>query len=121
MLNPYQPMMHAHPSAFIQDGIFVFNGRFTLPLASALPHADRAQALAAANNHAAALREAMIAESIAPGAVEPELVLGDTEAAVGNKDAARKAYARAASTIDTMEPDARDQWMVIVQKKLAAL
>ena len=121
VLNPYQPMMNAHPSAFIQDGIFVFNGRFTLPLASALPHVDRAWALAAANNHAAALREAVLAESIAPGAIEPELTLGDTEAAAGDKDAARKAYARAASTINTMEPDARDKWMIVVQKKLAAL
>jgi hypothetical protein len=113
--------MYVHPSAFIQDGILVFNGRFTLPLAAALPHVDRAWAFAEARNNPAALREAILAESLAPGAVQPEIVLGDTEAAAGNKPAARQAYARATTTINTMEPDARDQWLATVQKKLATL
>jgi hypothetical protein len=121
VLNPYQSLMNVPPSAFVQDGILVFNGRFTLPLAAALPHVDRAQALEAAHNNVAALREAILAESIAPGAIQPELVLGDTEAAAGNQAAARQAYARAIPTIQTMEPDARDQWLATVQKKLAAL
>jgi hypothetical protein len=121
VLNPYQSLMYVHPSAFIQDGILVFNGRFTLPLAAALPHVDRAWAFAEARNNPAALREAILAESLAPGAVQPEIVLGDTEAAAGNKPAARQAYARATTTINTMEPDARDQWLATVQKKLATL
>jgi hypothetical protein len=121
VLNPYQSLMNVPPTAFLQDGILVFNGRFHLPLAAALPHVDRAQALEAAHNNVAALHEAILAESIAPGAIQPELVLGDTEAAAGNQTAARQAYARAIPTIQTMEPDARDQWLATVQKKLAAL
>jgi hypothetical protein len=121
VLNPYQSLMNVPPAAFLQDGILVFNGRFNLPLAAALPHVDRAQALEAAHNNPAALHEAILAESIAPGAIQPELILGDTEAAAGNQTAARQAYARAIPTIQTMEPDARDQWLATVQKKLAAL
>ncbi len=121
VLNPYQSLMNVQPSAFIQDGILVFNGRFTLPLAAALPHVDRAWAFANAHNNPAALQEAILAESLAPGAVEPELVLGDTEATAGNKPAARQAYARATATINTMDPDARDKWLATVHKKLAAL
>jgi hypothetical protein len=113
--------MNVHPSAYIQDGILVFNGRFTLPLAAALPHVDRAWAFANAHNNPAALNEAILAESLAPGAVQPEIVLGDTQAAAGNKEAARQAYARAITTINTMDPDARDKWQATVQKKLAAL
>jgi hypothetical protein len=113
--------MNLHPTAFLQDGVLVFNGRFTLPLAAALPHVDHAGALAEAHNNPAALREAILAESLAPGAVQPELVLGDMQAAVGNKPAARQAYARATTTINTMDPDARDKWLAIVQKKLATL
>jgi Dolichyl-phosphate-mannose-protein mannosyltransferase len=121
VLNPYQSLMNVQPSAMIQDGILVFNGRFTLPLVAALPHVDRAQTLSDAHNIPAALHEAILGESLAPGAIAPELMLGDTEAAAGNKPAAREAYARATTTINTMEPDARDQWLATVQKKLATL
>jgi len=121
VLDPYQSLMNVQPTAFIQDGILVFNGRFNLPLAAALPHVGHAWAFANAHNNAAALREAILAESLAPGAIQPEIVLGDTEAAAGNKAAARQAYTRAIPTIQTMEPDARDQWLATVQQKLAAL
>ena len=121
ILNPYQSLMNVHPSDSIQDGILVFNGRFTLPLAAALAHVDHAQALSDAHNNPAALQEAILAESLAPNAVQPELILGDTEAAAGNKEAARQAYNRAIATINTMDPDARDKWLATVQKKLAAL
>ena len=121
VLNPYQSLMNTHPSAFIQDGVLVFNGRYSLPLAAALAHVDHAQALADAHNNPAALKEAILAESLAPNAVQPELILGDTQAAAGNKEAARQAYARPTATINTMDPDARDKWLAIVNKKIAAL
>ena len=121
VLNPYESMRNVTPTAYIQDGIFVFNGRFNLPLAAALAHVDHAQFLFAAHNNRAALSEAILAESLAPNAVEPELILGDTQAAAGNKQAARQAYARAIPTIQTMEPEARDQWLATVHKKLSTL
>jgi hypothetical protein len=121
VLNPYEPMKNVKPTAYIQDGVFVFNGRFNLPLAAALAHVDHAQFLLNTNNNPAALKEAILAEALDPGAIEPELILGDTEAAAGNKPAARAAYNRAIPTIQTMEPDARDQWLSTVHQKLAAL
>jgi hypothetical protein len=121
VLNPYQSLMTTHPTAIIQDGILVFNGRFNLPLAAALPHVDHAWAFANAHNNPAALQEAILAESLAPNAIQPEIVLGDTQAAVGNKQAAREAYNRAIATINTMDPDARDKWLATVNQKLAAL
>ncbi len=121
VLNPYQSLMNARPTAFIQDGILVFNGRINLPLAAALPHVGHAWALANAHNNPAALQEAILAESLAPGAVQPEIVLGDTESAANNNQAARAAYNRAIATINTMDPDARDKWLAIVNKKQAAL
>ncbi len=121
VLNPYQSLMDAHPTAFIQDGILVFNGRINLPLAAALPHVGHAWVLANAHNNPAALKEALVAESLAPNAVQPEIVLGDTEAAANNKDAARAAYNRAIATINTMDPDARDKWLATVHQKLSAL
>ena len=121
VLNPYQSLMNVKPTTSIQDGILVFNGRFHLPLAAALPHVDRAQSLLDAQNIPAALQEAILAQSLAPSAIQPELILGDTQAAAGNKPAARAAYTRAIPTIQTMEPDARTQWLSTVHQKLAAL
>ena len=121
VLNPYQSLMNVPPTALIQDGILVFNGRFTLPLAAAMPHVDRAWAFANAHNNPAALNEAILAESLAPNAVQPEIVLGDTQAAAGNNQAARQAYTRAITTINTMDPDAREKWLATVDQKLAAL
>jgi hypothetical protein len=121
VLNPYQSLLHVKPTTLIQDGILVFNGRFNLPLASALPHVDRAWALEKANDIPGALREATLAATIAPGAIQPEIALGDAEAAANNKPAAREAYNRAATTIQTMEPDARTKWQSTIQAKLAAL
>jgi hypothetical protein len=113
--------MDLRPAASIQDGILVFQGDFDIPLAAAIPPTARANDLLAAKNIPAALQQATLAESLAPGAVLPELALGDTQAAAGNKDAARQAYTRAAATIYTMEPDARDQWLATVKQKLSAL
>ncbi len=121
VLNPYQSFTNVTPTAFIEDGIFVFNGSFDIPLAAALAPTQRANALLAASNIPAALQQATLAESIAPNSVQPEIALGDALAATNNKSAARQAYARAAFTIQTMDPDARAQWLTIIQKKLAAL
>ncbi len=36
VLNPYEAFRGLKPSAYVQDGVFVFDGRFAVPLASAL-------------------------------------------------------------------------------------
>jgi hypothetical protein len=121
VLNPYQSFMNVTPTAFIQDGIFVFNGSFDLPLAAALSHMQQSTAFLAAKDIPNAVREATLATTLAPGAVQPEIALGDAQAAANNKPAAREAYNRAATTIQTMDPDARTQWLTTIHKKLAAL
>ena len=42
-LNPYDQFQHIQPTAVIEDGLFVFDGHFDIPLASALNHVTRAQ------------------------------------------------------------------------------
>jgi hypothetical protein len=121
VLNPYQPLLHAHPVAVIQDGIFVFPGPISLPLASALAPTQRSAAALKQHDIPTALREATLAEATAPNAVQPEIALGDAEAAAHNPTAAQAAYARATATINTMEPDARTQWLDTVRTKESAL
>ena len=47
-LNPYEQFKRLAPTAVIQHGVFVFDGHFEVPLASALSHVQKAQNLLAA-------------------------------------------------------------------------
>jgi hypothetical protein len=121
VLNLYKPFLHVKPTRFIQDGVFWFDGRFAVPLASALSHVQLSTEALKQHNPQQALAEARQAEQLAPGDVLPELALGDALAASAQPTQARAAYTRAGRTIATMEPDARATWQDIVTAKLAAL
>jgi hypothetical protein len=118
-LNAYEQFRQLKPTTFVQDGIFVFDGRFAIPLASALSHVQRSQAALKSGDVAGALSEAKVGEAVAPGFVQTEMQLGDAELAAGQKAEARAAYQRAAAKIEAMEPDAREVWRGTVQWKMA--
>lgn len=65
-LNPYETFKHLVPSAAIDYGVFVFNGHFETPLASALSHAQKAQFLVRDQRFPEALAEAQDAVALAP-------------------------------------------------------
>jgi hypothetical protein len=121
VLNPYESFRSIHPTEFIQNGVSWFDGTFTVPLASALPHVELSTLALKQHDIPQAVAEAQQAEQLAPGEVEPELALGDALAASGHADEARAAYTRAGQKIETMEPDARQIWRRKLSEKLAAL
>jgi hypothetical protein len=121
VLNPYESFRSLQPTEFIQNGVFWFDGTFTVPLASALPHVELSNLALSHHDIPQALAEAQQAQLLAPGEVEPELALGDALAAAGRTDEARAAYSRAGQKIETMEPDARQIWQKRLSDKLAAL
>jgi hypothetical protein len=103
----------------VQDGIFVFDGQFRVPLASALVYTQRSAAALKQGDVAGALRNAVQGEEIAPGAVQTEIALGDAKAASGQKTDALAAYQRARARIATMEPEGQDVWGKTLQEKIA--
>jgi hypothetical protein len=121
VLNPYESFRSIHPERFIQDGVFWFDGTFTVPLAAALPHVELSTLALKHHDIPQALAEAQQAEQLAPGEVEPELAFGDALTAANRPAEARAAYTRADQKIETMEPDARQIWRSKVSKRLAAL
>lgn len=121
VLNPYESFRSLQPTRFIQNGVFWFDGTFTVPLAAAFSHIELSTTALKQHDIPQALAEAQQAEQLAPGEVEPEFALGDALAAAGRSDEARAAYARAAEKINTMEPDARQIWQKRLAAKLAAL
>jgi hypothetical protein len=118
VLNPYEGFRGRKPTAFVQDGIFVFDGQFRVPLASALAYTQRSAAALKRGDVAAALREAARGEAIAPRAVQTEMALGDAKAASGQRTDALAAYERARARIATMDPEAREVWGKTLEEKM---
>jgi hypothetical protein len=119
VLNPYESFRSLQPNTLIQGGVLVFDGTYTIPLASAIPYVDRARQALAARDLALALPAAEQAEQRAPGDVEPEFVLGDALSAAGRTAEARAAWLRAEPKIDSMEPAARALWEKTLHDNLA--
>jgi len=120
-LNPYREFEKLTPVASIQDGVEVFEGRFQVPLASALSYVAESAQLMKQRDFAGAVVAAQQAVTIAPNEYEPQVTLGDALLAAGRKDEARLAYERAMGTVKKMEPDAQEALGPEVQKKIAAL
>jgi len=119
VLNPYREFQKLKPVAFIQDGVFVYDGTFDMRFASALGHVTRATDLTAAGQLASALVEAQTAVAIDPDELQAQMVLGNTFTALGRPLAAKPAYQQALAIAKTMEPSAEAIWVKTIQKKLA--
>lgn len=102
-LNPYRQFLSIRPSAQIDGGLFVFDGRFQIPLASALALAQSAQQQLEARRPEGALAKAEQAVALAPDDLRTKLVLGDALAALGRGTEARLAYEKALRLARTVE------------------
>lgn len=119
-LNPYEQFQRVAPTHVIQHGIFVFDGRFEIPLAAAFNHAQKAGNLLAAQQLDAALAEAQTAATLAPNSVNVQLMLGDVLAAMGQAAQARAAYEKALMLAKTIEPEFQIRSIPGIEGKLAS-
>jgi hypothetical protein len=119
VLNPYRQFQGLKPVAFIQDGVFVYDGTFDMRFASALGHVTRAQDLTSSRQLAPALVEAQKAVAIDPDELQAQMVLGDILTALGRPLDAKLAYIEALAIAKTMEPSSEAIWVKTIQKKLA--
>ena len=71
-LNPYDSFRGKQPTRLIQGGFWVFDGRFEVPLASALVDVQKTQKLMAGGQLDAALVQAQQAVQLAPKSVRPK-------------------------------------------------
>ena len=104
-LDPYEQFKQLVPTAMIEHGIFVFDGHFDVPLASALSRMQRAQNYLVAKQPEQALAEAQAAVTLAPNAVQTQMMLGDVLGAMGQAEQARSAYEKALVLAKTIEPE----------------
>ena len=103
-LNPYDSFHAIKPTAIIQHGLFVYDGTFSLPLASALDQAEKAQTALAANQLDTAFAHAQKAVALAPQSAVTQTALGDVLLAKGQPAEARTHYGAALKAARTIEP-----------------
>lgn len=117
-LNPYEQFKGLQPTADIEHGVFVFDGHFEIPLASALSHLQKAQNLLVSKQFEQALTEAQVAVALAPDAVQSQITLGDALRAIGQPEEARAAYEKALGLAKTVEPEFQVRSIPIIEQKL---
>jgi len=119
-LNPYRQFQQLRPVAVIDAGVFVFEGHFEIPLASALGHAQHAMVLLEEKKLSEALAEAQAAVALAPDSVTTQSALGDALTALNRPDEARPVYRRALELARTVEPEFQVSWISTLEAKLAS-
>ncbi len=104
-LDPYGQFKLMKPTAVIDHGVFVFDGKFDMPLGAAIWKVQKAQNLAHSKQLDEALQEAQAAVALAPDSVQAQLALGDIFRELGQPQQARACYEKALDFAKTIEPE----------------
>ena len=120
-LDPYGQFKLLTPTDVIDRGVFVFDGKFDLPLAAAISKVQKAQNLAQAKQLDQALQEAQAAVELAPDAIQTQLALGDILREAGQPQQARKSYERALELAKTIEPDFQSRSLPGIEERLQSV
>jgi hypothetical protein len=120
-LDPYGQFKLLKPTAVIDQGVFVFDGRFDMPLAAAISKVQKARNLAEAKQLEQALQEAQAAVSLAPDSIQSQLAMGDILRAMGRPDQARAFYERALQLAKTIEPEFQIRSVPDIEQRIAEI
>lgn len=111
-LNPYDQFTRLRPTAVIEHGVFVFDGHFDIPLASALNHITQSQLQEQAGHIDQALAEAQTAAQLAPNSLQAQARLGFLLMKTGRQDEGHQALERALTIAETVQPALQSGWTV---------
>ena len=120
-LDPYGQFKKLQPTAVIDRGVFVFDGKFDVPLVAAITKAQKAQNLAGAKQFDEALKEAEAAVALAPDSIHPQLAMGDILSAMGRTQDARARYEKALELAKTIEPEFQMRSVPNIEEKLKSV
>ncbi len=119
-LNPYDEFRRIKPTAVIDYGLFVFDGHFKVPLASALVKTREAQALMRQDHMEEALARIEEAAALASQAVSAQETFGDILMKMNRRTDARIHYALALNAAESIEPSLQESSVPGLKTKLAA-
>jgi tetratricopeptide (TPR) repeat protein len=117
-LDPYGQFKLLTPTAVIDNGVFVFDGKFELLLAAALGKVQKAQNLAQAKQLEQALQEAQATVALAPDSIQAQLALGDVLREMGQLQKARTSYEKALELAKTIEPEFQIRSIPSIEERL---
>lgn len=120
-LDPYGQFRSLKPTAVIDHSVFVFDGKFDLPLAAAISKVQKAQNLAQAKELDQALQEAEAAVALSPDSVQTQLALGDILREMGQLQQARTSYEKALNLAKTIEPEFQTRSIPDIERRLQSL
>jgi tetratricopeptide (TPR) repeat protein len=120
-LNPYEQFRHIPPTSAIQYGLFVYDGHFKVPLASAHSKIQNAINLLIQGRTEEALAEAQQAALLAPDSVLVQTMLGDILTSLHRPQEARTHYQQALTAAQTIEPELQAKKIPDLKAKIAAL
>jgi len=121
MLNPYEQFKQLTPADVIDYSVFVYKGRFEIPMAASLWHWQQATNLLAAKQLPEAFGEAQQAVTFAPDSVRANTILGDVLAAMGQTAAAKQSYEKALTLAKTIAPEFQISGVPDLEKKISGL
>jgi len=117
-LDPYGQFKLLKPTAVIDRGVFVFDGKFEMPLAAAISKVQKAQNLAQARQLDQALQEAQAAVALAPDSIHTQMALGDILLEMGQPQQARTNYEKALELAKTIEPEFQVRSVAGIEAKI---
>jgi tetratricopeptide (TPR) repeat protein len=120
-LDPYGQFKLLTPTALIDHGVFVFEGKFDLPLAAAISKVQQAQNLAASGQLEKGLQQAQAAVALAPNSIQTQLALGDVLRELGQPEQARASYEKALELAKTIEPEFQIRSVPNIERRLQSL
>jgi tetratricopeptide (TPR) repeat protein len=119
--NPYQAFIARTPDAVIQDGVAVYNGDYSIPMARAIKYVNDAWRLRQSKDLAGALQSAETAVSIDPEFINAQRVLGRMLQDQGRNEEAAIHYNQALAIARTMEPSAQEEPVNWINQRLAEI
>jgi hypothetical protein len=118
-LNPYEQFKTLKTADAIDLSVFVYEGRFEIPLAAALARAQKAGVFLAGKRLPEALQKAQQAVALAPDSAGVNAQMGDVLDALGRREEARPYYATALKLALTKQPEFQRSLVAPLEQRLA--
>jgi tetratricopeptide (TPR) repeat protein len=121
LLDPYGQFKLLKPTAVIDNGVFVFDGKFDMPLTAAISKVQKARNFAEAKQLDQALQEAQAAVALAPDSIQTQLALGDILLKLGQTQPARARFEKALELAKTVEPEFQIRSVPDIEQRLQSI